>query len=517
MFETAMPFRSRSLRLSCVVAIGASIPLVLACCGQSEPEGKKLRDENMAGVYLAGVDYRNSDLRGADLSFAILDGADLRGAALDRANLAGASLSDARLEGATGLNDEQLADVLYERGRPPRVDDRYRTAIEAAAPNPSDTIVEPATAEAFAGVVTFAGPSASKLSIEYRGPSLAMGPAGSDDGLREIVRLQARIRAATRRAIRALAEAVGSTVTETFEGEGQDVVLLRCDQRERRLDPILEFARVAFEGSDDRARPVLAKWSAPSILDLSARLVMRGYRIAMLGDVDRHTKMRAAFERLGHEVVLDAGRDDLDAVLVLAPRSDVDTARLRALQALGVASMLVLPHDTSSAIQSSFDPLLTSAGLRIEDKPLRSGSRDPMSGETTFGERTDRVDVIGDAFGDALLVTERLRVGEAIVELRDVSAIMPSTPNAVGDKKLLLSSPPYGWLGSADDKPDDKSALKSYSIAWLVPGSDATRRAGGGTAGMIVLGANAFSDDSIHVGTTNLDLGVALTEWLVTH
>ncbi|MCA8971881.1 MAG: hypothetical protein KDC95_18990, partial [Planctomycetes bacterium] len=274
------------------------------------------------------------------------------------------------------------------------------------------------------------------------------------------------------------------------------------------------------------ARPVLARWSGPSTLDLNARLVIRRYRIAMLGEVDRHTKLRAVFERLGHEVVLDADRDDLDVVLMLAPRSDVDTTRLRALQALGVASMLVLPHDASSAVQSSFGPLFTAAGLAIEDKPLRSGSRDPMSGETTFGERTDRVDVLGDAFGDALPVTERLRVGDAIVELRDVSAVTssgpPSSPpsgtsSAVGDKKLLLSSPPYAWLGSVADKPDDKSALRSYPIAWLVPGSEASRRAGGGTAGMIVLGANAFEDDSIHVGTTNLDLGVALTEWLITH
>jgi hypothetical protein len=78
-------------------------------------KGKRadLRDANLSGADLLGVNLRNADLRDANLNGADLIGANLRGADLRDANLNGADLSNANLKGAN-LRNADLRDAnLY--------------------------------------------------------------------------------------------------------------------------------------------------------------------------------------------------------------------------------------------------------------------------------------------------------------------------------------------------------------------------------------------------------------------
>lgn len=472
----------------------------------------KLRDAKLVGAFLAHADRRNADMRGADLSFAILDGADLRGADLTGAKLVCTSLNETRLEGVKGLDATNLEVACFERGREPSVDEAqadYKAALQRAAfdGDPISAVGD----EAFAGLQRLQAQAGTKLAFEYRGRALTW-PAGVDEAeaeegpsRRAFVRLQARIRAATRTALHKLAAAASSSVVERFEGDDKDVVILRSGDKERRLDPLQDFGYVEFAASGARPEPILRAWRAPEVLDLRTRVLLRSYRVALVADAERYSKLRRELERRGHEVVGDLA-GNVDAVVVLAPRSAIDIERVRALMAQGVELFLTLPHDSDAAIAAPWRDLAASMGLRFEAKPLRSGSRDPMSGETTFGARTDRIDVLGEGFGTATSVTKSRRVGEAIVELDAASALIADKPELL----VLLASPPFAWLGAPEDKPQDATALRSYPVACLVPaGADSK-------ATCIVLAARAFEDKGIHVGNTNLELGVDLIEWLMT-
>lgn len=502
-------------RFAAACFLGPLLSVALCSCGETEPEGMKLANLDARDAFLAGADRRNADLSSANLSGAVLDAADLRGANLTGADLWMASVSGTDLRGARGLTREALAGVVYEPRRAPLVDSELASALVQAG----DFSIPAVSSEATATLAAAAKVAQATLRVEYIGAPLLTGERGESTTL---LRLQMRARAAARCLLHEFAKGDGVELVERLGRESRsgpdefdDRVVLRVGDRERRVSALSDFGSVSVEAGESSSsgppKITLLDWSATSVLAWNVRAIARAYKIAWIGSSsedggERYRKLVRALEKSELEVGTDVGQGDADLALILDPRQPLDVAALRALRARGRGVLMTIPHDLAAGVEPSVREFLSDVGLEWGKTQVQSGARDPMSGETSFGTDTDKVVVLGEGFSSDALVTRPLRQGESLVEINSVRELRVAAPKAEGvTATQLMSTPPYAWLGTPADLPEEKEKLVSFPFAWLVDD---------GKAPVIVIAARCFRDEQLHVGNSNLELATRLVGWL---
>ena len=101
----------------------------------------RLRDASLTFARLLGADLTNADLiranlTSADMRHANLTSADMRNANLTNAHLYAANLTGAMMRSAKGLTQEQIKDIRYKKGKPPKL------PIELVLPRAAYSIIK---------------------------------------------------------------------------------------------------------------------------------------------------------------------------------------------------------------------------------------------------------------------------------------------------------------------------------------------------------------------------------------
>lgn len=493
------------------VQIGLALCLLLACSesgeerGASPGSGESVSTELpraavvdvMPGAYLVGRDFRGLDLSGKDLRACVLDRSDFRGADLSGAKLALASVCDARFEGAKGLEEASLSEMIFERGRAPHVDEGLRGGLRT----PKGAVQIPAfdpSSRPWKRMLERVRDAGGKVEIVLSGPRLT--PMLTDPASTLLVRVLARVRAAVRVAFADLASDTAhfTVCVATDAPGGFDRVRCSVAGRERILESLPDLADL---NADASAKSVeLSSWAGFEQIATTISLLAKPRRVAIVAaDAKMHSQLRSALKAASYVVehVEDVkAAKDAHLFFVPDPRG-VDYAALwRALKA-GSSLVLCAPHEMAEEDAQAARGFLRAQGFERGARRVCSGAKDPMSGETSFGQGADRVLILRDSFSAASAATRAFRERRAIVELASVRKL------AVDGGHALMKTPPYAWEGAPGDKPKDPKDLVSFDVAAM-------------KGRVVVIAARCFANRSMHIGNSNGEFARRLADALLT-
>lgn len=454
------------------------------------------------GAYLAKRDFRAADLSGKDMRDCVLDDCDLRQAKLTGAQLLFATASGADLTGAIGLTKELVAALVFEPARPPKVDAELRPALRVLG-GKSIPRLDLKTG-AWQSALAHARAAASKIKISCVGAPLRQFTAkGEPDAGDPLIGFFARTRAAMRGVLAALAADEAFEVRESFgdESGGFDRISIEVDGRSRELT-IDDCADI--DADNEKRSFDLAAWHAFEFFARDISLVAKPHRVLVVSEKpSRFGRVRFALKRSGfvadHATPSKAfEREDWSSsdLIVVEASGAIDFEALDRACDKGCGIILCMPHDLTPEMQKPARAFAEKHGFRIGEKQVSSGTRDPMSGETSFGQNVGTILVQKASVGENA-ATRGARHSQTLIEMTSVRSV-----EAEGGL-VLLKTPPYAWLGGPADKPRDPADLRSFSIA-AVKGK------------VVILGGRCLSDRSTRMGNTNLDLVKRLVDYVFT-